>query len=287
MNLGLNPSSVFGEESGDSSGNEGKEPFAGREAVNHSIAKEQASLRARAVAAAGESLDATVYDYDGAYDSFHVDAKKSKIAPGNTSKDSRYIGDLLKVAKQRKHERDVAYERKVARDQATEEEADSELRGKEKFITASYKRKLEERKIWQEKDNQQRELEEASDITKQTDGRGMASFYGNLNKNTAMGGERSNLNFPSDQQAKDHKSILQSKREALHMSKNVESVVRQPGAATKEKATDSSRFDGAEIEAIEESAAERRRRSRLLREKKVSEARERYFQRQAVSKGNE
>ena len=124
--------------------------LSGREQVNRQIAAEQAALRKRAQAAAAAIEDPSVYDYDGAYDSFKQEEEEDKEAKKaqDSDKKSRYIGDLLKAAKKRERERDAIYERKVAKEQA-EEDAQAEYAGKEKFITKAYKRKLEERKKWE------------------------------------------------------------------------------------------------------------------------------------------
>ena len=165
--------------------------LSGREQVNRQIAAEQAALRKRAQAAAAAIEDPSVYDYDGAYDSFkqeEEDAKEAKKAQ-DADKKSRYIGDLLKAAKKREKERDAIYERKVAREQA-EEDAQAEYVGKEKFITKAYKRKLEERKKWEAEEEEQRLEEEKNDVTKQTDGKAFGNFYANFNRNVSMGGKK-------------------------------------------------------------------------------------------------
>ena len=162
--------------------------LSGREQVNRQIAAEQAALRKRAQAAAAAIQDPSVYDYDGAYDSFkqqEEDEKKKKSEQDD--KKSRYIGDLLKAAKKRERERDAIYERKVAKAQA-EEDAQEEYVGKEKFITKAYKRKLEERKQWEAEEEEKRLEEEKNDVTKQTGGVAFGNFYGNFNKNVSMGG---------------------------------------------------------------------------------------------------
>ncbi|KAL3909527.1 MAG: hypothetical protein SGILL_008054, partial [Bacillariaceae sp.] len=185
---------VFGDddeddENSDDSG-DNKETISGRQAVNQQIAKEQAALRKRAQAALATAEDPSMYDYDGAYDSFKPDPEKEKAATDATNKErkSKYIGDLLKAAKVRERERDVIHERKIAREQA-EEDAQDEYAGKEKFVTKAYKRKLEERKQWEiEQEEKQRE-EEENDVTKKSAGAAFAGFYGNFNKNVSVGGQ--------------------------------------------------------------------------------------------------
>ena len=299
--LGLNARGVaaaaaFGHVAGDDSSSEEEPPAtSGREAVNRAIAKEQAALRARAAAAADGSLDAAaVYDYDGAYDSFHLDTKKKETAKED-SKESRYIGDLLKAAEQRKQERDVAHERKVARDQAAEEEAEPEFRGKEKFVTAAYKRKLQERKVWQAKEEKQQRLEEENDVTKRTEGVGMASFYGNLTKNVAMGGgtgENSASPGGDDDHPRPYHDKATSGLGFLEgFAKGNEADI-EANVATIENNGERSASSQPEANALDEKKTaedpkERRKQMRLLRESKVEAARARYFQRQGMTAGNE
>ena len=179
--------------------------LSGREQVNRQIAAEQAALRKRAQAAAAAIQDPSVYDYDGAYDSFkQQEEDETKKKSEQDDKKSRYIGDLLKAAKKRERERDAIYERKVAKAQA-EEDAQEEYVGKEKFITKAYKRKLEERKQWEAEEEEKRLEEEKNDVTKQTGGVAFGNFYGNFNKNVSMGGrgggggEVDDKKNPSDQ----------------------------------------------------------------------------------------
>jgi coiled-coil domain-containing protein 55 len=163
-----------------------------RKAVNEQIAMEQAALRRRAQAALTSVEDPSVYDYDGAYDSFKNDntndtEQKSNNDDSTRERKSKYIGDLLKAAKVRERERDAIYERRIAREQA-EEDAKEEYAGKEKFVTKAYKRKLEERKRWEQEEEQKEREEAANDVTKKSAGAAFASFYGNLNKNVSVGG---------------------------------------------------------------------------------------------------
>lgn len=260
---------------------EEENPVSGREAVNRAIAKEQAVLRARAEAAADLN---PIYDYDGAYDSFHPNDGK-KEGKKNDSERSRYIGDLLQAAEQRKQERDIAYERKVARDQAAEEEADPEVRGKEKFVTAAYKRKLEERKVWQDQEDKQRKLEEANDLAKRNDGVGMASFYGNLSKNVAMGGGTIEKKSPSDSEKEDPPTAHE--RGDFHFldgfARGDEVDIKNGNNSTMQEATFSRLELTRDDSVAAEGSAERRKGMRLLREKKVEEARARYFQRHGIT----
>jgi coiled-coil domain-containing protein 55 len=178
---------VFGESSSEDEKEDSGETLTNRSRVNQQIAKEQAALRKRAQAAAA-SLEESVYDYDGAYDSFKA-STATDPSPKKFERNSKYIGDLLKASKKRERERDVIYERKLAKEQA-EEDAQADYQGKEKFITKAYKRKLEERKQWDQEEKQKEREEEENDVTKKSAGTAFANFYGNFNRNVALGGTK-------------------------------------------------------------------------------------------------
>lgn len=294
-----------------------------REAVNYSIVQQQEALRARAMAVASLSVnrndatdEADIFDYDGAYDSFHLEKddnnnKKSSSATDTSQmvegKKSRYIQDLLHAANIRKQERDLVYERKMALEQAAEEEADPALRGKDKFLTASYKRKLEERKVWEAEQVKQQRIEEANDVTKRKEG--MASFYGNFSRNVAMGRGVSKKNIHHDEKVK---TVDATGKTEQKTSVDIEEVSMLGSAAEAAGATttDGNGYDekiqhssstigkhqypqddkiiplesssAIESNANEESPKSRQKRIRSMREEKVERARIRYFQRQAA-----
>ncbi|KAL3932150.1 MAG: hypothetical protein SGBAC_010987 [Bacillariaceae sp.] len=187
IRYGLNKRGISDAFDGSSSSDEGTgdQHSSHRERVNQQIAKEQDALRKRAQVAAS-AVDASVYDYDGVYDSFKPAAKK-ETSKGKEQRKSKYIGDLLQAAKKRERQRDAVHERKVAMEQA-EEDLQADYQGKEKFVTRAYKRKLEERKQWELEEKQKEDEEEQNDVTKKVAGAAFANFYGNFNRNVAMGG---------------------------------------------------------------------------------------------------
>lgn len=202
-NPGSSGGNVFGDD-GDSSDNDSvdgtNQGMSRREVVNKQIAREQAARRRRAQADLASAKEtAGVYDYDGAYDSFHpAKEETAKKEEEPKEKKSKYIGDLLKAAKVRERERDAIYERRNAREQAEEEE-NADFRGKEKFVTKSYKRKLQERKQWEAEQEQKEREEEANDVTKKSAGSAFAGFYGNLNRSTMTEQKsKSDENLPND-----------------------------------------------------------------------------------------
>ena len=178
----------FGDDSSssddDAAGNTG--PLSGRSAMNREIAAEQAALRKRAEAAmaASSKMDSAVFDYDGEYDSF---ASGKKESPTNKTQEresagkgqSRYISNLLKSAQRRSQEQEIIYERKVVKEQAEE----MEFEGKEKFITAAYKKKLAEREAWAKEEEERAKREAEDDVTQKKGG----SFLYGFNRNVIMG----------------------------------------------------------------------------------------------------
>lgn len=142
----------------------------GRDAVNRAIVAEQTALRHRvgAAAAAAAGDNGVDYDYDAEYDSFSTTATKTNADTGDintaTTKEKakpRYITSLLQTAQRRNREHEVVHERKVIHEQ--EEDEKEEYEGKERIITNSYKRKLEEREHWAKEEAERTRQEELRD----------------------------------------------------------------------------------------------------------------------------
>uniref|UniRef100_K3WFP2 Nuclear speckle splicing regulatory protein 1 N-terminal domain-containing protein n=1 Tax=Globisporangium ultimum (strain ATCC 200006 / CBS 805.95 / DAOM BR144) TaxID=431595 RepID=K3WFP2_GLOUD len=138
--------------------------------------------------------DPSVFDYDGVYDEItsarQDKASKRKMQREAEKKQSKYIGTLLEKAKIREIENERIRDKRLL----NERKADDALyEGKDKFISASYKKYLMERKKWDDEDARLDAIEEAEDVTKRGE-RGMADFYSNLlNNNISMGGNASAL----------------------------------------------------------------------------------------------
>lgn len=268
-----------------------------RAKVNQEIAHEQAALRKRAQAAAAAAAATTshndFYDYDGAYDSFQPEQiKKDTAQTDNDSgnKGSRYIGDLLKAAEHRKREREMVLERKIARELQAEEEQDDDVRGKEKFITAAYRRKLQERELWHAEEAKKLQDEEENDVTKRTDaGVAIATFYGNLNKNVAMGGAK--------ETASDYANETDDANNAREASPQTEENVASRGFLDgfekgdsendkdneQQDRVDENEKDATASQSASDAQMTKRQSVRQLREEKVKQARIRYFQRHGIS----
>lgn len=105
--------------------------------------------------------DPTIYQYDEVYAEIHVDTKKKKE---KKKEEPKYITKLLENAEKRKRENEVRVERMVQK----EREAEGDMfKDKEKFVTASYRKKLEEFKLLEEQDKEKERLETIGEVTKQ------------------------------------------------------------------------------------------------------------------------
>eukprot|EP00873_Tetraselmis_striata_P035740 jgi/Tetstr1/456004/TSEL_042782.t1 len=150
--------------------------------------------------------DASVFDYDGVYDSIQQARVQPKQAE-KAARKSRYIENLLDKAKERKKEQDILYERQLERERKVEDELFGD---KDKFVTAAYKKKLEEDKQWLEQEKRKEELEARNDVTKRE---GLGDFYRNLHRNAAFGGSRYAQVHASEEQRKEETTIKQGPRD--------------------------------------------------------------------------
>lgn len=126
--------------------------------------------------------DPSVFDYDGVYDDMKVKAVQPR-AQDREERKPKYIQMLMEKAKQREREHEVIYERKIAKERSKD---DHLFADKDKFVTAAYKRKLQEQAKWLEEERLRELREERDDVTKKTD---ISDFYFSLTKNVAFGGE--------------------------------------------------------------------------------------------------
>lgn len=131
-----------------------------------------------------EAEDASIYDYDAAYDSIkdarEKEEKIHKAAHDEAMMDenapqSRYIGELKGMADVRNREKERVFEKKLQEEQKEEE---VELGGPtERFVTTAYKAKLAERQQWETEALLREKLEQEQDVRKT----GMGSaFYSNV-----------------------------------------------------------------------------------------------------------
>ena len=139
------------------------------------------SKSARAAAAAEHqaaiSQDASVFDYDGAYDAMQEQRKEAReLTTGKSGqqKSAKYISTIMEAHKERQIENDKIFERKLVK----EAEAEAHLYGdKEKFVTAAYRKKMQAREEFEAEQKAKEAKEEKEDVTKRKD---MSHFYSNL-----------------------------------------------------------------------------------------------------------
>ncbi|KAK9833323.1 hypothetical protein WJX81_006455 [Elliptochloris bilobata] len=170
-------------------------PCVGKD-IARQAAKKRADAKVAQQHAAALAEDASVFDYDGVYD----DIQKQRVQPKQAEKlarKPRYIEGLLDKAKEREREQDIVYERKLAK----EREAEDHLFGdKDKFLTAAYKRKLEEDQKWLAEER----LREAAEKRASVVSRGhMGDFYRNVLTNNAAFGTEGSKPAPAKAAASD------------------------------------------------------------------------------------
>mmetsp|Transcript_12597 Transcript_12597/g.19080 ORF Transcript_12597/g.19080 Transcript_12597/m.19080 type:complete len:325 (-) Transcript_12597:57-1031(-) len=254
-----------------------------RNAVNRELAKEQAALRLRGEKAMKDmsTKSGDIYDYDGDFESFssgyqqqiYNDSQREREVEG--VKESKYIANLLKKAKERKQEKEIIMERKIARDQQAEGAKDEYL-GKDKFVTRGYKRVLEERKVWIENDKKQTKIEEEEDVTKRK-GAGLMGFYGNFSQNVALGGRESEKSCTTKKTEDSHDfSGNITKAKPTHSEYSRRSSISSATSKYKAKGdNDTQSLDGLEIELQEQAL-------KAKRMQKIFEARDRYLLRRKL-----
>jgi coiled-coil domain-containing protein 55 len=116
--------------------------------------------------------DPSVFQFDEVYDNIQKQKEEKEqnllqkqLTEGTKSK---YIENLVKIAQERKKERERARDRKLAKILNEEKAVYGET---EVFVTSSYKKKLQEQKKWEEEERRKEEQEQ--DVTKS----GMMGYY--------------------------------------------------------------------------------------------------------------
>jgi len=256
-----------------------------RSIFNKELAAEQAALRLRSQQAM--IGDSTVYDYDAEYESFSSghQAKSaqdtqssSQSKQANEKRESRYIQNLLQKAKERKVEREIIFERKIARDQE-QEEKNHEYMGKDKFVTKAYKKKLEEREDWIRQEDLRKRKEEEEDVTKKDAGSAMIGFYGNLSR-IGAGASNDDVELQTGKSLEDFPSPNDSNR--IHTSAFTSNHI---GPDSKRCHTEIKVFydndDDEKVEDVELESELSSQQMRIHRLQKIFSARERYLKRKA------
>jgi hypothetical protein len=96
----------------------------------------------------------------------------------------RYITSLLDAAKKREIEREMVMQKQIQKQAEVEKELLGDI---EQFVTPSYKKKLEEQRIFEEEQRKK----EAAELSRTVEGKkDMNAFYRNFVNNVALGGAR-------------------------------------------------------------------------------------------------
>lgn len=115
-------------------------------------------------------LDASVYDYDAVYDTFHAPKQTKTSNNENGEARPKYMTSLLQSAEVRKRDQLRAREKLLQREREAEGD---EYADKEKFVTAAYKKQQEEVKRMEEEEKKREEEEEE----RRRRGGGMTAFH--------------------------------------------------------------------------------------------------------------
>jgi hypothetical protein len=114
-------------------------------------------------------IDASVYDYDAAYDTFHI-VKEKKSSTDGQEAGPKYMGSLMQSAEVRKRDQLRAREKLLQREREAEGD---EFADKEKFVTGAYKKQQEETRRLEEEEKKREEAEEE----RRRKGGGMTAFH--------------------------------------------------------------------------------------------------------------
>ncbi|GKY93627.1 hypothetical protein MPSEU_000330100 [Mayamaea pseudoterrestris] len=273
LGFGLNKRNVLSagdSDDDDENSNDDDAAPSSRSIVNQAIAQEQSALRQRAEAALKHVSANDVYDYDGAYDDIHAKRQRKhdeqeSLRNDNASRQSRYTEQLLKTSRERKFQHEIIMERKIAKEQEAES-MQADFRDKDVFVTASYKRKLQERNLWLAQEKERDEKEES------VESKGMAGFYGGLNTNVALGhGENEVAMAPKLNDTADVRESTTPKDEPLEFMNGFE-------RANDHVASDSDANEPAATEGVVQNIDPNIAKREQI-EKKLADARIRYFKR--------
>jgi coiled-coil domain-containing protein 55 len=105
-----------------------------------------------------------------------IELRASKL----NQKQPKYISQILEAQKQRKREQDIIYNKMLQKEKDKE---GNTFADKDKYVTAAYKKRLAEDKLWEE---EQARIEQAEDVTKKDN---LTGFYSNFLNQVASGKE--------------------------------------------------------------------------------------------------
>lgn len=171
-------------------------------------------------------------------------------------------------------------ERKIAKEQK-EEEADLELKGKDKFVTKSYKRKLEERAEWVKAEEDRVKQDADDDVTKKVGGSAMMGFYSNLSR---IGGDGASSSTGGNVTA----SKERNQSERKESTEPTDRVEEEWSSNSPKDTTSSSRrryqrnIRQEHVEEVEMEQELAIQKKRIERMQKVFKARDRYLERKRI-----
>lgn len=123
--------------------------------IGYSASAQEAERRAQEAVEA----DATIYDYDTAYDALHAKsaAKAAAQREDSLQRKPKYMDSLFESAEQRKKDQLRARDKLLQREREAEGD---EFADKEKFVTGAYKAQQEESRKAEEEERKRQEAEE-------------------------------------------------------------------------------------------------------------------------------
>jgi len=136
------------------------------------------------VHAAALAEDPTLFEYDAHVESNDA-SRRAKLAAADAERverKSRYVETLMAKQRERAREEAVVYERRLLKERQKEDHLYAD---KEKFVTASYRAKLEADAKWLAEDKARDDAEAAEDVTKRGD---LSDFHRNLMTRNASAG---------------------------------------------------------------------------------------------------
>lgn len=170
--------------------------------------------------------DSSVYQYDEIYDQL----QKGKQDKGQKDKEKKpkYIQKLMIAADKRKIENERRIERQVQKEREAEGE---EFKDKETFVTAAYKKKLEEFAKLDAEQKRQDMLEDIGDVTKQQD---MGGFYRHLYQATVNGPKEESPKNPVKEENDSSRKDVSSSSRRSHSKSVSGSQENSPAKTVKE-----------------------------------------------------
>uniref|UniRef100_A0A8C6XMM0 Nuclear speckle splicing regulatory protein 1 n=1 Tax=Naja naja TaxID=35670 RepID=A0A8C6XMM0_NAJNA len=128
------------------------------QSLQKEAAKKQAMKQTKMEIQRALAEDSTVYEYDTIYEDIQqkkAESQASSLA-GKAEKKPKYIQNILQAAEMRKKEQERRMEKKIQKERESEGDA---FQDKEAFVTAAYKKKLQERAEEEERERKEAAME--------------------------------------------------------------------------------------------------------------------------------